>query len=119
MPTTTFGKATQLNTKALNSIVDVEFSDGEKLDIKNWTHLTKGEVELYVGDNRMVLAFYKSDARSQEELELINVRTREATVAYLRNEGFIQSNWIYVGLQNAPFSAMDFFESEEGLDAEV
>lgn len=109
----TIQEVSPLSTDVLNDIarnVEVQYENGQRMIIKKWVRLTKGETEIYIGDRQLVISFIHTHPENQDELERFAADTQKSVIKYLKSEGFILPNWIYVGLQNAEAMFESTFE---------
>lgn len=108
----TIGKAKRLTNQELNSLVDVEYSDGKKLAVKEWVHLNRGNSEIYIGDQVLVVAFTNTAPADMDEVQVLQLRNQNDIIGYLAAEGFIKPNWVYLGLHNVTMQESNPFETE-------
>lgn len=102
---TTVHEVKPLTNEALNELVksvEVRFdNDQTLLVVEKWIRLTCGEIEVYIGDHRLVVTFTDTFPTDPEEVEYFAHETKRTVIDYLTQEGFIKPNWVYVGFQNA------------------
>lgn len=66
---------------------------------KKWKRVDCGTIEVYVGDGLYVVALCEKLPESVDSLVENQVNTEDTVIKYLRNEGFIEEEYAYVGMQ--------------------
>ena len=86
----------------LNSyVVSYPREDGQLPPAKNWQRIGNVEgMELFVGDRTYVIALVTVRPKNMAALRQ-NTKAAETTaIAYLQREGFIDNEYLYIGLQD-------------------
>ncbi len=66
---------------------------------KKWERVDVGETECYVGDRLYVLALVENPPETIEELKANQSNTENMVIKYMQSEGFIEKEYVYVGMQ--------------------
>lgn len=88
-------------------------ADGRALPVpKAWTLVKMGQVPVYVGDREYVVAFVDKQPTSMADMESNQAATEETVIRYLQQEGFIDEEYVYVGMQQFDLGKIppDFLE---------
>lgn len=86
---------------------------------KKWQRVDVGNIECYVGDRICVIALVEKQPDTVSELKQNQLNTETTIIRYLQNEGWIDKEYVYVGMQR--FSLKNppkgFLEGEDGTSA--
>jgi hypothetical protein len=66
---------------------------------KEWKRVDVGKIECYVGDRLCVVALVEKQSETIGELKENQVNTEVTIIRYLKGEGWIDKEYIYVGMQ--------------------
>jgi hypothetical protein len=97
----------KIPTSELNEWIAMFPSDEPNPPAKNWVHVTVGELDTYVGDKLYVISLNSKSPQSMDELNRTKEISEEFIIKYLRREGFIENEYLYVGLQDIKLSEME------------
>ncbi len=75
------------------------FHGTDVYQFKHWIRVDVGKIEVYVGDNICVIAFINNNPKSMHEMVAYNEQVEKTVVKYLRSEGFIGEDLVFVGMQ--------------------
>lgn len=101
-----------LELNALISTMPTE--DGTKFAYaKEWQRVDVGKLETYVGDRLYVITLVEKLPETMDEVEANGLSAEETVIRYLQGEGFIDEEFVYVGLQR-----FDLQNPPRGLDNE-
>lgn len=65
---------------------------------KSWQRIDVGDIETYVGDRLYVIAIAK-ETPSETDIDEVAVAIQTQVIKYLQSEGFIDAEFLYIGLQ--------------------
>lgn len=90
-----------MTSRVLNAFVrTMPTADGRTLPApKQWVLVTMGEIPVYVGDREYVFAFVDKQPKSMDDMNERQAATEEVVIRYLQQEGFIDEEYVYVGMQ--------------------
>jgi hypothetical protein len=66
---------------------------------KQWQRIDVGHIETYVGDETIVIGMVTIIPKTRKEMEDNNKKAEKIIIKYLQSEGFIGTEYVYVGLQ--------------------
>lgn len=66
---------------------------------KQWSRIDVGQIETYVGDGVYVIAVVNKRPADAEEMKENGVKAQKLVVSYLMSEGFIDKDFLFIGLQ--------------------
>lgn len=103
-----------MTSRVLNAFIrTMPTADGRMLSVpKAWTLVKMGVVPVYVGDREYVVAFVDKQPTSMADMENYQAATEETVIRYLQQEGFIDEEYVYVGMQQFDLGKIppDFME---------
>lgn len=73
--------------------------DGPFIAPKKWARVDVGNLETYIGDKLYVVTLVEKLPETIDELEANNESAEKIVIRYLQNEGFIDEEYAYVGMQ--------------------
>ena len=91
-----------LTNEELDTIIRTipdELSDEPFPAPKKWIRVDCGEIEVYVGDRMYVIALVEKLTDSETEIVDTQISTEDTVIKYLQNEGFLDDEYAYVGMQ--------------------
>jgi hypothetical protein len=107
------------NFELNNLVVNCPILENEdKHFAKDWKRVDVGDLEVYVGDRKYVVAFVEEIPKTAEEMKTNTLSTEETIMRYLIGEGFVdEEDFLYVGLQLMDINDIpeDFGEEDGGL----
>lgn len=85
---------------------------------KAWKRVDCGQIETYVGDGLYVISLVEKCPDNKEEMKENQFKTETTVIKYLQGEGFIEKEYVYVGMQRFSLKnpPKDFFEGEDEDD---
>lgn len=103
-----------MTSRVLNAFIrTMPSADGQVLPVpKVWQLVNMGAVPVYVGDREYVVAFVDKQPASMADMESNQAATEEVVIRYLQQEGFIDEEYVYVGMQQFDLGKIppDFME---------
>ena len=66
---------------------------------KEWKRVDCGSIEVYLGDGVYIVVLVEKLPESVDGLVSNQVNTEDTVIKYLRSEGFIKEEYVYVGMQ--------------------
>src|SRR5512137_2929011 len=83
---------------------------------KAWKRVDCGQIETYVGDGLYVVALVEKYPENIEQMKETQFKTEATVIKYLQGEGFIEKEYVYVGMQRFSLKKppKDFLEGEDG-----
>jgi hypothetical protein len=110
-----------LSGSELNSLIynAPSFEEHGICQAKDWQRVDVGDLEVYVGDEKYIIAFVEHPPKSIEEMEKNTLTVQEIVITYLQGEGFIGEDYVYVGLQQIDLTNLKkMLNSEEDYGTE-
>lgn len=82
---------------------------------KAWMRVDCGQIETYVGDGLYVISLVEKSPETKAEMTENQFKTETTVIKYLQSEGFIEKEYIYVGMQRFSLKnpPKEFLESDE------
>jgi hypothetical protein len=80
---------------------------------KKWIRIDVGDQETYVGDNTFIITVIKHKPMNVDEMNSNCNKIQPIVIRYLQSEGFIDKEYIYIGLQE-----IDLQDPPDGLTYE-
>ncbi len=85
--------------------------DGSPGKVKTWVTVNIGDIETHVGDRSYIISFVDKLQPTVEKAEIQGIAIEEMIIKYLMNEGFIDTEYAYIGMQL--FDATNIMEDNE------
>lgn len=74
---------------------------------KKWVRVDCGQTEVYVGDRLYIVALVDETTADIEKITETQIKVEQTVVKYLQNEGFIDNDCAYIGIQKFKIKSND------------